>query len=371
MPWITDENGEIKYTLSIYTKEELPTWSEMYNDFWLKEIFSFNEKSDQTPDRYWKIPHNKYILAIACNQLNKMVYEDKFDISKVSELFDREVKDVIFNLTSYEYHFDHPDIYSFPMPDGSENPFILNNLIRMNINNLAELSLIIIIKFTDNYSAEIDINSELFIPILEIFMKPYIEYFKEPIGFKDIKEILSKELQKAMYKRNDKIKNLLLSIRSNLSKLNIPKGSIYLRKFNYKDCIELEISSSVENKFSDCLSFILYKEEDRFKIRYKTSYVDHLLFEIKTVDNEFIIIKNQYNKIIMDSPYIRNENIDIILTKYNNLIGRFLLLEWPDEIIETLFPINEKIMEINGNNEYNKNIKILAYASALVYFIQK
>ena len=75
MPWFRDENGDPKYAASIFTTEELPTWNEMYNEWWKNKIFSSNV--DLGLDTYYNtIPRSKVLMAQACNQLNKMLYED-------------------------------------------------------------------------------------------------------------------------------------------------------------------------------------------------------------------------------------------------------------------------------------------------------
>ena len=40
MPWIT-ENGEKKYIPSAYAKEELPTWNELYNEFYKNQYYVY------------------------------------------------------------------------------------------------------------------------------------------------------------------------------------------------------------------------------------------------------------------------------------------------------------------------------------------
>ena len=80
MPWNKDINGDPKYDLSVYAKEELPTWSEVYNEFYKQKMFSYSitDPSQQTIDPYWKIPHMKYIIMTVCNQFNKMIFEDGY-----------------------------------------------------------------------------------------------------------------------------------------------------------------------------------------------------------------------------------------------------------------------------------------------------
>ena len=55
MPWKIDNNGEQVYIASKYAKEELPTWAEIYEDFWLNENFAYSEKEGNDKDLYWNI----------------------------------------------------------------------------------------------------------------------------------------------------------------------------------------------------------------------------------------------------------------------------------------------------------------------------
>ncbi len=161
MPWTTDQNGERKYKVSIYAKEELPTWDEMYNQFYLEQVFSYDPKNpaDQEPDIYWKLPRKKVLLAAACNQLNKMIFEDGMyhplmdfisknilkdciDIRFTCEPIDnttatgeklKEMWTMIISDRLIGTPYPHP-IYTFPFPNGHPNPFIIpSNTPRKNI----------------------------------------------------------------------------------------------------------------------------------------------------------------------------------------------------------------------------------------------
>lgn len=80
MPWIKDENGTTTYKVSLYTKEELPTWNEVYNE-WYQNVYDEN-----ILDTYWKIPKQAYLNAIICNQFNKMVFEDGYQTELIKFL---------------------------------------------------------------------------------------------------------------------------------------------------------------------------------------------------------------------------------------------------------------------------------------------
>lgn len=79
MPWVKNENREDVYKPSIFVKEDLPTWNEFYYEFCInmsscRRYDSDNEYDEE--DKYWIIPRRLYLLATACNQLNKMLWED-------------------------------------------------------------------------------------------------------------------------------------------------------------------------------------------------------------------------------------------------------------------------------------------------------
>ena len=149
MPWITNSNGDKEYQLSKYAKEELPTWSEMYEEFWLHEVFSATKYGDKDP--YWKIPHNVYLLSVCLNQLNKMVWEDGcwlqniiFGVNFVNRdgtvvssspsiitytITEPNGKPISSQQLAYPFYNDNPfpPIFTIPLPNGRQNPFILSN----------------------------------------------------------------------------------------------------------------------------------------------------------------------------------------------------------------------------------------------------
>lgn len=87
---------------SIYHKECLPTWDQMYNEFFLNKMFTYDpaSKDQQDIDPYWKRPHRKMLLGWACNQLNKMIFEDKVNVVPfANEEFKIECDEVRFTLT--------------------------------------------------------------------------------------------------------------------------------------------------------------------------------------------------------------------------------------------------------------------------------
>ncbi len=179
MPWTTDENGERKYKVSLYAKEELPTWNEVYE--WISGenalVYDPTDKSQEL-DPYWKIPVRKYRLATICNQFNKMLFEDGMYqslIDKLSQDSDPNIYSNILDIRFVLEMFPDPDtikkmglaksdidgvniyndsmnkfikekslgdpstpppIYTIPLPNGERNPFITNDFPRINVNDL-------------------------------------------------------------------------------------------------------------------------------------------------------------------------------------------------------------------------------------------
>ena len=200
MPWTTDENGDKKYVASIFSKDELPTWNEMYNDWYKQRIFSFKNDSKSELDPYWKIPRNLYLLAAACNQLNKHVLEDGVDLKELESILDMEVYGIKFTLHEFgrPIYFDaeEPPIYTFPNPNGLIDPFITNQHERIKVIDMDNVYLMIHVNggtIADKKSAyrakrgryALGLYSKEFIPVLEYFMKPYKEYFENGVGWKD------------------------------------------------------------------------------------------------------------------------------------------------------------------------------------------
>lgn len=230
MPWISDESGNKSYKLSLYSKEELPTWGEIYELFTKNQYFyDPNHPDQQEMDLYWNIPHQKYLVGIVYNQLNKMIFEDGFKFERIFEhqtYFDdplTEITDMRFlytnplsdePLTSMSMMFTEssvkdidklreiflidkqspPPIITIPMPNGEPNPFIVNDYPRVNINDIDALELYPMIKFnTKKYKDVIYIignsfNSGGYFTYQKVmidFLQPYWQYFEDPVGWKD------------------------------------------------------------------------------------------------------------------------------------------------------------------------------------------
>ena len=221
MPWYNIITGEqvhspsdedmqtdlLEYKPSIYTKEELPTWSEVYEEFYLGKQFRYNPYIDdhQTMDPYWKIPHKKYLIAVICNQFNKMLYEDMMmpEITeKLSKKLNIPIKSLQFifgsiektqqihELSIEEFFKDVYEIYTVPLPTGKENPFIISNHNRVDVSKIDDYLFLLPVMdmsiSTDKRISTPDEYRYIFHEVIEVMIEKYKEYFEgEDIGWKD------------------------------------------------------------------------------------------------------------------------------------------------------------------------------------------
>lgn len=208
MPWVTNDHGISEYKLSIYTKEELPTWNEVYQEFYEKFGATFYDPGNPyhvEPDHYWKIPRYKYLLAIVCNQFNKMIWEDGYK-DPLMDFVMREVDTDAYHMRFFLGDFKcinenkrmvwkihpmdkEPMIYTFPFPNGQPNPFIIDKDIkRCTITEMFSdnefLHLVPVVYFNDGIVA-LDDESEVSKSIIEFMMKPFASYFEDGIGWKE------------------------------------------------------------------------------------------------------------------------------------------------------------------------------------------
>lgn len=207
MPWIKDEHGNDKYLVSDYTISELPTWAEIYDEFYKNELYNIEKyvAFPDTQDLYWKIPHKKFLMIVVCNQLNKMLKEDEYE-SKLIELIKDEC-----GIDSYEHvsfsllptnDYDivtEPPIYTVVHPTGKKDIFITNMRTRINSDELPnKLTLSINLAYTNNVGGKEVLRLamdeamsheweySLYMMIMEYMMKNIVNYFEgESIGWKD------------------------------------------------------------------------------------------------------------------------------------------------------------------------------------------
>ena len=113
MPWILDDDGHPKYINSIYDKDCLPTWDEVYNGFWKPKAFTFDPE-DQThakKDTYWLRPHRKLLLGWVCNQLNKIIFEDRACMKEINHILDYKCMSPFTHIVPNYNRFNYVKFY--------------------------------------------------------------------------------------------------------------------------------------------------------------------------------------------------------------------------------------------------------------------
>lgn len=175
MPWIKDSNNEDKYIASRYSRNELPTWNEVYNDWYCKydvlSRYTYDTKSDTEIDPYWKIPRKLYLLAVVCNQFNKMIFEDK--------IINENIHFVLYNQFTEIDNIKTPVIYTFKNPSKIDDPFVSSYehcVVDENYNAK------IMLYSKDNLC---NVYDNAYDYVSNIFIKPFKEYFENGIGWKD------------------------------------------------------------------------------------------------------------------------------------------------------------------------------------------
>lgn len=218
MPWI-DKDGSREYKVSAYAKEELPTWSEVYDEFYKRKSFIYfpDKEEDQVLDPYWKIPRLKVLLATVCNQFNKMIFEDDVKNEMLKSLyadndycrnpvdirFICEIDDAVNCKINWSQilikknvgMFLPPPIYTIPLPTGKRNPFITSKRERININDISTpMSVYPIISYKPEDGSTVfyapvyidDMQRDGYMRVLESMMKTFKDYFEgSGIGWKD------------------------------------------------------------------------------------------------------------------------------------------------------------------------------------------
>ena len=208
MPYVEDVNNEKKYIPSKYAKEELPTWNEIYNEFYKEKMCLYDPLNElhQTGDLYWNVPHRKILLGWVCNQFNKMLFEDGAKVSIIEyinahmkDTYPSGIKDIYFTLlepdlmeSQYSY-IDLPVIYTCEIPSTGKRSIFASDLPSKNIkefNSLIQLCMITV----DNNGSDCDINDMRdseecmgeYWHIISVLLKDIILYFEgDFVGWKD------------------------------------------------------------------------------------------------------------------------------------------------------------------------------------------
>lgn len=208
MPYIDDVNNEKKYIPSKYAKEELPTWNEIYNEFFKEKAHFYDptDESHQVEDLYWKVPHRKILLGWICNQFNKMLFEDnakkpllEWININMKDHFPLGVKDIHFILFSNNNdgysdctctYDDLPVIYTCEIPSTGKRSIFASNLPSKNIKDFAgSVQLRINLEYNDGATQGIisdNTDNNIFWVIVANLIKDIIVYFEgDFVGWKD------------------------------------------------------------------------------------------------------------------------------------------------------------------------------------------
>lgn len=161
------EKEEDINTNLLFTKDELPTWEELIGIISKKE-YSYDPDRDTELDSYWKIPSKLMELMWLCNQLNKFAIEQN--------------KPHRFTLMM-EHHvikIEKPNdfiIFTAKIPTTKKfSDFITNNHQRYDIAKFIPHKTDIIL--VDSFRKD-------FQHIIDDLCQDVIEYYKEPVGWKD------------------------------------------------------------------------------------------------------------------------------------------------------------------------------------------
>jgi hypothetical protein len=188
MPW----KGDI-YNCSLWAKEELPTWSELYHKFYLPQVYTYDPEIDKEIDPYWKIPKKKLLLGQVCNQLNKYIHEDNIDISPYLEKYRlSNINKIFFYLYNDKISlsdgkgFSQFPIYTWKIPStGAYSIFITNNYPRIDINSLDGVVSLHTQSITYNGLKSFQMIDYR---LIQFLLEDLISYFKDQVDWKDIKK---------------------------------------------------------------------------------------------------------------------------------------------------------------------------------------
>ena len=141
--------------MTIYDIDCLPTWNEIYNEFYLNKIFTYESSKHKELDTYWQRPRRKILLAFICNQLNKMIFEDKVIFTNDHNKKLIQYIDVRFMLDSksIDIDFDNkfnlnatlendpPKIYRCKLPSTNEYSIHKSDYHFIDIDDLDDITL--------------------------------------------------------------------------------------------------------------------------------------------------------------------------------------------------------------------------------------
>jgi hypothetical protein len=165
---------------SRWSKEDLPTWSQFMNEFYLKKIYFYDVRDTPERDPYWLINKRQLILALACNQLNKMIIEDGLCKNELLRFF------ITTHVIDHNVEMIKKGmIYTLDMPNGDTNPSITNWEDRSFISNLPRKGEMMCYDF--RFEGNDPDHPYNYFPMrwstVERIIMNMIDYFNEPIGW--------------------------------------------------------------------------------------------------------------------------------------------------------------------------------------------
>lgn len=205
--------------LSIYSVNELPSWSEIMEWYDLfaqdapAEMYDPDNSADTGDlDMHWNIPKKLVYIAHVCNQFNKMIIMDGFRESIVTCINDiyssNDVADVIFTAVTIprikkagliKCNQDMSGISSIDSVinqfqtdfaiygiDGKNDVFADLRVPHVYINELTYLRVMVapVVKFHDGDKVIVTPYVSMYKRVIEFMMVPFKQYFTEPIGWK-------------------------------------------------------------------------------------------------------------------------------------------------------------------------------------------
>lgn len=191
MPYQTLPDGSLEYVVSRWTKDDLPTWHELYYDFYVPRNYRYIPGNYQLMDHYWKIPRQLYLLATACNQLNKILGEDgRMDetIAQFNYLYDMHMREIIFTLNPSDTMFLYGPvpIYSLPLPTGEKNIFAVKDAdCRIDVSTMLETPIQLKASLFHKDGSVSEPSVDLMSEMITYILQSVISYFQGSIGWKD------------------------------------------------------------------------------------------------------------------------------------------------------------------------------------------
>jgi hypothetical protein len=215
MPWRTAEDGTKKFFICKACIQELPTWNEIYNDFWLGKMYTFDPTNPEhiVPDMYWKIPHRQMVIGWMANQFNKDIFEEegirdqvfKFIIDNSRTVCDDTIYpiDVRFDIVGLNKevsvdlaylngdisNLEQPAVYTCELPSTGKRFELATDWPTINIKSFNDTTIELRILIQDDDSIHVlHYTSPLYEMIIEkiLNIKGVIKYFTgEKVGWKD------------------------------------------------------------------------------------------------------------------------------------------------------------------------------------------